>query len=338
MSPDHDPRSGSPETLETTPPVARPEPPPPPVGWMEIGGPADLAPAAGPDSTVYLHALRRCWLLAIVLGMLCGAPAAVVVWRSYVPRYTASCLLHIASQEQPILFTTAERITAFEIYKSTQAQYLTSRFVLTAAMRKPGVAQMASLRQSADPVEALASRVSVAFPGGGEIMTVGLRSEEPREAAALVNAVVDAYLEEVVNVELKQRRERLVELDRIYTDKESELRRKRTELRQLAERLGTGDSQTLTLKQQLTLQQFAEYRKQLVQVQMDLMHARGKLQVAQATCQVCLVIGERLRDVMLGSTPCHATDSPGCGGFPRRTSRRGWLAQHQGALGSGRQE
>ena len=50
------------------------------------------------------------------------------------------------------------------------------------------------------------------------------------------------------------RRDRLNELDRLYTEKETEMHSRRTELKQLAEQLGTGDTEALALKQQIVLQ------------------------------------------------------------------------------------
>ena len=45
-----------------------------------------------------------------------------------------------------------------------------------------------------------------------------------------MGAVVDAYMNEVVDVQRKRQRDRLVELDRLYTEKETELRSRRTEV------------------------------------------------------------------------------------------------------------
>ncbi len=46
----------------------------------------------------------------------------------------------------------------------------------------------------------------MSFPGDAEIMEVSLTADDPAEAATLVQAVVDAYLREVVNTDADRKR------------------------------------------------------------------------------------------------------------------------------------
>ena len=88
---------------------------------------------------VYLHAFRRQWPLAITLGLVCGAAAAIAAWFLTSERHTAVALLQVSATEKQLVFQTAERGTTndFEIYKGTQQQLLTSDVVLIAALRSP---------------------------------------------------------------------------------------------------------------------------------------------------------------------------------------------------------
>ena len=58
-------------------------------------------------------------------------------------------------------------------------------------------------------------------------MTVSLATPDPKEAATLVNAVVAAYMRQVVDVERNELLLRRNELDKICADKENELRNKK---------------------------------------------------------------------------------------------------------------
>ena len=49
---------------------------------------------------VYLHAFRRQWPLAITLGLVCGAAAAIAAWFLTSERYTAVALLQIVRQRK----------------------------------------------------------------------------------------------------------------------------------------------------------------------------------------------------------------------------------------------
>jgi len=98
----------------------------------------------------------------------------------------------------------------------------------------------------------------------------------------LVRAVVQAYREEVVDVEGRQKRERLSELDRVYASKETEVRAKRNDLKELAKRLGTGQEDALNLKQQNALEVYSTFRHEQMRVQFELLRANGELQAHRA--------------------------------------------------------
>ncbi len=116
-------------------------------------------------------------------------------------------------------------------------------------------------------------------------MEIKLATNDPDEAADIVTAVVDAYMNEVVDYEKDQRRFRLSELDRIWTEKDQEVRNRRNELKQLAEQLGTAESETLNLKQKLTLEELAAYRQELARSEFDMGRLRSELASRHAELQ-----------------------------------------------------
>lgn len=254
--------------------------------WRPSFGPDMAMPGPTGGLAAYWHSFRRRWLAAILLGLVVAGAAAPAVWFSYRPQYTATAAFHVASSLAPILPGGADRMaTAFEVYKGTQQQYVKSRFVLVAALRKPEAASATVLQEEPDPVDWLQENLKVSFPGNAEIMHISLTTPDARESAALVNAVVDAYKAEIVDVELNQRRQRLSDLERIYTEKENELRAKRSDLKRLAEQLGAGEKENLSLKQQIALQQFAAFRSELINTQFKVMRLRWELKAKEAEAQ-----------------------------------------------------
>jgi polysaccharide biosynthesis transport protein len=234
--------------------------------------------------TLYLHAFRRHWPLAISLGLLCASLVVAAAWFLIRDRYTATSLLQISANEQHVVFQTVNQTAAspFEIYKGTQQQKIASEMVLIAALRRPEAAGLAVIQKEDDPVRWLAKHLRVDFPGNAEIMRVSLTGDRPDEAAVLVSAVVEAYMNEAVDSERKRKAKRQDELDRLYGEKEMELRRKRTELKRLAELLGTGEPGALALKQQIALQQYAEARNELSRLRTELQRTRDDLQTKMA--------------------------------------------------------
>ena len=255
-------------------------------GEMEPSVTAALA-AADPYGTarpaVYLHSLRRRWLSAIALGFVTAAIAGGLVWYLKHPQYTAVSQLRIAAEDAPLVFDTADHSgqTRFDIYKRTQRQLLKSRFVIAAALRDKEVAQLPTIRDEIDPVVWLETHIDVTFPDDAEIMQVKLSGDDPESLRTLVNALVRTYMDEVVLYERNLRLDRLTNLENVYADSESKVRQKRADLRRLAERLGTSDSEALTLVQQNAIQQFALVRNELTRIQFELMRTKGELEIAR---------------------------------------------------------
>ncbi len=263
-------------------------PDPIPAGLDGFAYQAAAPPGGG--AKVYLHAFRRRWAVACFLGLLGGTIAGLVTWFTYPERYTATALLRIASSPEAILFTNAMPGASYEIYRSTQQQYVTSRFVLLAALRQPSVSNLDPVRREPDAAAWLLERLSVRFAGNSELMQISMTAENPEQTAALVNAVVDAYMEEVVAVEHNQRRQRLDELERLYSEKESELRKRRNDLMQLAEQLQTGDSEALSLKERSAVQRFSMYRQELANVQVSILRMQAELKIREAWANESLKI------------------------------------------------
>jgi capsular exopolysaccharide synthesis family protein len=252
--------------------------------WGASGSFTPLLQSQGAGTSAYFHALRRRWLLAILLGLVCCVPVGLALWNSKVPQYTAVSLLRIAVQEETLVFKTSDQLRRndFEVYKRTQQQLLRSGFLLSNALKRPEVAGLEMIQEKTDPVGWLSKNLSVDFPGEAEIMRVSLKGDRPRDVAVIVDAVVSTYMDEVVDVERNRRKQRLQNLDRVFVAKEEEIRKKREKLEALAEQLGTGDTDALSLKQQLALQRFAEFRRELTRHQFELRNRRAELAARKA--------------------------------------------------------
>ena len=119
----------------------------------------------------------------------------------------------------------------YELFKNTQIEYIISPFVLAAALHKPEgrpISRLPIIRKQDDPVAWLKSHLSVSSPGHSEIIKVSLSADDPEEAADIVTAVVDAYKSQAVDTEMEKRRERVNELEQIYTNNEQMVHNKRT--------------------------------------------------------------------------------------------------------------
>jgi polysaccharide biosynthesis transport protein len=237
-----------------------------------------------PDVMAVVHAVRRHWLSIASMGILCAAIAGPAVYFGWGDRFTASAFLRVPMHESSIL-PTAEVVGAdrdrFEVYKNTQQALLQNRFVLLAAIRKSEVKQIPAIQDNQDAATWLGQQLSISFPQKAEVLEVDVTRQDPKEAATLVNAVVDAYLTEVVNAEKNLKQQRLNELDRAFASKETDIRDRRTELKQLSEKLGTDEKETLTLREKLAIEELTLYRQEMAKLLFDLRQVQGALAAQQ---------------------------------------------------------
>jgi Mrp family chromosome partitioning ATPase/capsular polysaccharide biosynthesis protein len=205
---------------------------------------------------------------------------------------TAYALLHIASTERKIAFDlpTANN-SEFPTYRRMQAEWIKTRPVLQAALKQPHVSELSTVRAQSNPVPWLERDLKVDFPGDVEMLRISLSGTNPAELAFLVNAIMRAYLQEIVEKESAHKRQCLAEYQRIFEETEETLRTKREELRRLVGNLGTADAQALSLQQQLALEFYNTLRKHDSQISLDLMVAEVQAKVGE---QTGLVAGARI--------------------------------------------
>lgn len=213
-----------------------------------------------------LVAFRRRWVPALALGIPAALLAAALIWELVPAKYESYALLKIQQFEQVLTFETNERHTEFLTYRDTQKAFLKSRGVLIAALRDPDVAECRTLKDVTHPVDWLAKQLIVDEEISPEFLRVGLAGEYPRDLSVIVNAVRDAYLNEVVYNERNDRIERLRKLETSFRDVDNRVRSAQENIDKLAENLGTGDSKVAILNQGLIQQQLLDLQKDLREI------------------------------------------------------------------------
>src|SRR5262249_16078222 len=153
---------------------------------------------------------------------------------------------------------TPEGRNDFATYQRTQAAAVKNRYVLNAALKRDDVRLLGLDRQQAEPITWLEDELKVELQEGSEIITGKMTGAEAAALVSLVNAIPQAYLQEVVNVERMQRSDRLAELDDIYTKSKEKLPVKRETLKKRAEEVGSSDTLGLNQKQLTLLSTFGE--------------------------------------------------------------------------------
>lgn len=253
----------------------------------EWGVPATMTAALpGPVPTsAYFHAFRRRWWAALFLGLLISGIAAGIAWFSQKPKFTAVALLRIATSDKPI-FQGNQGVSyvpnAYDVYRGTQLQMLKSRFVLIRALGNPNAVNLEMVKEQPDAVSWLEEALQTQAPRDTEVIRVALKGDDAKETVTLLQSVVDAYLKEVEDIEQGEQRVRLNAILKAASDKDSILRQKRLEFRNLTQRVGTLDAHVLAVKQTDLVQNLGEVRRQHMNVQSDLGKTQGEIKALQA--------------------------------------------------------
>lgn len=255
------------------------------------------------DWRVLLRSLRRCWFLGILLGTPVGIAAAAAAWMLIPSPYTAERDLYIKSFDDQLFFKTQEAQAVFSVRKQTAQRKVTSPEVLTAALRDPQVANSATLSGIADPVDWLAEQVRVS-DAGAEFFTIKMSGERPEELARIVNAVTDAFWDEVVMGARTERANRLVELDKINQQIQRDLDALRRQLVNLTEKSHASTTVMAEQKQNSLLQTLVNLRQNLGEVEMQLIRAEVNRRADDT------LSGEELTELPDGVIDAYVAQSP----------------------------
>jgi succinoglycan biosynthesis transport protein ExoP len=199
-----------------------------------------------------VYALRRRWGWALGLGILAAGATAVAAWFLIPVNYTATAWLRIADSKPSILYKVGGEDELLNDRRAV-ATLMTSRFVLTAALRRPNVSQLEYLRQEDDKLSWLKENVQVNFLGGSQILQIGMTGDDPSQLVTLVNAVQDAYMEEVVGVDRENQLRRKRVLEQSYHRNQEEIKKKTNRYRDLADELKAADSEQVQIRSKYIL-------------------------------------------------------------------------------------
>ena len=218
----------------------------------------------GMDANSFANCLRRRWLLAVCMGSVVAATTAGILWFTF-PETSQAIALFEVSSEQPTMLgdTKVTGAKDFDILQRTQLAYLKSYFVIQAALRAPGMEALGILAGEPDKEQWLIEELVPSFQQNSEILSIALVGDSTyrEDLRKLVDAVSDAYLNEVV---FKDRQQRLIvqnALQSSYNNLNNEIRKKLDDQNALAEDLGYVDPHKRDTETDLLMHDIGEASK-----------------------------------------------------------------------------
>jgi polysaccharide biosynthesis transport protein len=224
-----------------------------------------------------LKGLRRRWLLASSLGLVCAAACAVAAWYLLPPaKYTAQVLLRVDSVPQTLVFHDIVQGQAnFQIFQKNQIALVKRRLVLNAALRKCdeenlGLIHEHDQRGVDGAMDWLERELLVDFTIGPEILRIALSGDRPEELRKIVTAIENAYLKEIVQKDRLARASDLDQMTKLAQQFEDKVRTKRDWLAKISKPLGTNDSVALATIRRLNEEYLKRTEMELLDVRADL--------------------------------------------------------------------
>ena len=241
---------------------------------------ANTSQAGFPEPAALLRALRQNLLVGVCLGLIAGMLAGSAAWKFLPkPRFTAKNKLEIKLAKPVLLMETVQEKQDQKSFQSAQLSLINSSLVLEAALKKPGIADLPSVKAQAEPAEWLEGEIITEFPNGTELMEVSITGSRPDDLVPLVNAVTDAYLDEIVNKDERDRLMTISQLKDLHDQGENDLAARRAEMRKLAESVGSVDRSTLAVQHNAIFEELTAYRNDKVRSRTERKQAESELAV-----------------------------------------------------------
>jgi len=248
--------------------------------------PGAMGPAPGfeggggsstPSLSALLHALRRRWLLALFAAFGVAGLGVMAVLVILPVSYTVTAAVQITSKGDPNPFNPANEDMDFTIFKANMAARIKSPMTIKAALDSPKVQELGIVQNSGNPTKWLEKGIKTDFLIGPEVLRVTLSGDDPQEVAVLLNAVVDAFLNEVKQTDQERLQAKINKLEDNRANMENQLRQKKVLFRKILVENKLPDPKTLELEFQSAQQRLSLFKKDQLQAQIELVQSQDEL-------------------------------------------------------------
>jgi polysaccharide biosynthesis transport protein len=179
------------------------------------------------DTNLMALAWRSRWLL--LLMMIVGGGAGWAILQRVTPRYTSLSRIYV-ERNMPRLLDEQMQAIQSASYLYTQAELIRSGEVLAKVAEDPANANLETFRGVANPVALLRKHLEVNVGANDEIINVWIELPNAKDAAQLVNSVVDTYTLQYSENRKQSATELLVVLRNEKQLRDEELKKRREEL------------------------------------------------------------------------------------------------------------
>lgn len=209
------------------------------------------------------------WRTVLVVSATAAVCTIPAVWFSLTPEYEVTATVHVAPVVKPVLVTDLDTDISrqYRDYLATQANIIASPGVVAAALKKLKASRLSILSDVADPVAFITSRLASEPIRATQLIRVSLMGGDGDEISAIVNHVLEVYLER----DTKERSAWAADMVKALRDEETQLegklRNASDELRGLARNELEVSETALDTRVADLGQQLTEERKKQVMIE-----------------------------------------------------------------------
>lgn len=189
--------------------------------------PPHKAEADNPAARVLTY-VRLHWLTILFAGALLGAGMGYAAWLLLPPKYESTALFRVSQVQKSVGSTgdMARNQGNFTTVVKTYAGLIKQEFVYRYALREYRLAELSTLKGQKDPQKFLDEKLIVSSKEGSEIITLSMVGEDPEDVRKIVDAMVKAYQQEVIQKEKTEANRYRDDLAKAMTSLEDQLKRK----------------------------------------------------------------------------------------------------------------
>ena len=217
-------------------------------------------------------------IVAIVVGVWL-VPGTLPAWLG--SDHTAEAWLRFRGAPDSMGADQTDRAN-YDAFRRTQFQLLKSPVVLNAALRRPGITDLETIREQEDPIGWLSRSMQIVANDQSEVVRIQLRGKRGDDLVTILKAVTDVYLEDIVKTDHADRISRREALVRKYKEMQEDSQRKRQRYADLVERNGHPDAISDARSGELALGEAASLRAQHAAIRTEARSIRADIEVGEA--------------------------------------------------------
>ncbi len=241
--------------------------------------------------------VTRRWPVILLLWFIVSLPVMYLAHLLVEPTYEAFSTLRVTPTSWS-LYEPSEQtdFKGAEPYLKTQIGLITSDRVLGPAIASPQVARLSTITKEADPRTFLREHMRVEIVKDAYLIRVALELEDNNQAAAIVNAVVQSYLEYYGEHQRSGNSNLRISLADQLKKYKNEINEKRAELEKIVgnrrisvvprpsgkNESGKEDDPAHTTITYVTEAQYQRIQDELINTDLDLIKAQSLLEVTEA--------------------------------------------------------